>query len=51
MEAVVFRDSTPQSLCGEWFVSIRVAGTEVDVAGPFDDETDATLAAERMVDL
>lgn len=33
----------------EWFISLRCAGIEVDTAGPFDDETDALLAAERCV--
>lgn len=31
----------------DWYVAFTVAGTEVDTAGPFDDETDASLAASR----
>jgi len=34
---------------GEWMVSLRVDGKEVDEAGPFDDQADAMLAAERCV--
>lgn len=33
---------------GEWFVSLRLAGEEFDVAGPFDDELDATEMACRV---
>ncbi len=43
MEAHVYRRF------GEFFVHLFVVGEEFDVAGPFDDELDATLAGERMV--
>jgi hypothetical protein len=43
MDAAVFRHQ------GEFFVSLRFAGEEIDVAGPFDCELEATLAAERAV--
>lgn len=34
---------------GDIMISLRIAGIEVDEAGPFEDETDAVLAAHRMV--
>lgn len=43
MDAHVFRRH------GEWFVSLRLAGVELDVAGPFEDEFDANEAAIRAV--
>lgn len=43
MDAHVFRKR------GEWFVSLTLAGEEIDVAGPFDDETDANEMGIRSV--
>jgi hypothetical protein len=43
IDAVVFRSR------GESWVSIRLAGQEIDVAGPFDDEADACMVAERAM--
>lgn len=34
---------------GEWMVSLRMAGCEVEVAGPFDDEHEAYEMADRSV--
>lgn len=43
MSAAVYR--SPDG----WMVSLRVAGEEVDEAGPFDEELDALLVARRSV--
>ena len=42
MTTAVFRDGH------DFFVSLNLAGEEVDTAGPFDDRLDAELAAQRM---
>lgn len=42
MEAEVFRDR------GDYYVNLTLAGEQVDVAGPFDDQLDAELASLRM---
>lgn len=42
LEAVVHRSR------GEFFVTLTLRGKDVDEAGPFDDEHDATCAARRM---
>ena len=35
---------------GEWMVSLRLFDKQVDEAGPFEDETDAVMAAQRNAD-
>jgi hypothetical protein len=32
----------------DFFVSINMAGQQIDTAGPFDDRLDAELAAQRI---
>ena len=44
MDAVVYLAGD-----GQYYVSLRLLGKEVDLAGPFDDDADAVLAAERNV--
>lgn len=34
---------------GDIYVSLRMAGEEIEEAGPFDDEIDAVHMAERSV--
>ena len=42
IETSIYRDGC------DFFVSINLAGEQVDTAGPFDDQLDAELAAQRI---
>ncbi len=42
MDALLFRRR------GEWLVGVLLDGEEIDLAGPFDDEYDAVMAARRI---
>lgn len=43
MDAAVFRER------GQYFISLRYEGLVIEVAGPFDCELEATMAARRAV--